>query len=116
MMCIICILIPSYFKSLHTFQISRYMCNGFFCDTVPSEVVNLQVDIPSPDQFLISWNPPHNPNGVIIRYNITVLDPLQSHSFSVAGNQSQLFVTVGKSSWNFIGDVIINIIIDHLST
>ena len=80
---------------MHTFKLA-YICNCSFCDTVPSEVVNLQLDIPSPDQFLILWNPPLSPNGVIIGYNITVIDPLQFRNFSVTGDQNQLPVTVGK--------------------
>ena len=73
--------------------------------TVPSEVVNFQVDVSSSKQFLVSWNPPHSPNGVIIGYNITVIDPLESSNFSVAGDQNQLPVTVGKRTVYYVVSV-----------
>ena len=88
----------AYFRSLHMNckeKSHEYYTNNNFYFSVPFEVVNLQVNISS-KQLLVSWDPPISANGVIIGYNITVLDPLQSRNFSVTGDQNYLFITIGK--------------------
>ena len=80
---------------------SRLLCTTHSNDAfpllnaVPSEVVNLRVDIVSPDQFLVLWDSPLSPNGAVT-YTVVVVH-LIDFTFTPLSNvmENQLDISDG---------------------